>query len=165
MVVLIISIVLIVIVCTMAMSIDNSQNKKIKETIEKTDFYINPKNNKVQTKSKSEKMKVIIPNNRQEETIKNENRSINNDAGDYSWVDELKNEDVLVESINKKDNNDDYMENYSWINELNNNKNNTQNTGVSAKSIKNTGEESVLKEKKTIHAIPSTENDFFINFN
>lgn len=161
MVVLIISIVLIVIVCTMAMSIDNSQNKKIKETIEKTDFYINPKNNKVQTKSKSEKMKVIIPNNRQEETIKNENRSINNDAGDYSWVDELKNEDVLVESINKKDNNDDYMENYSWINELNNNKNNTQNTGVSAKSIKNTGEESVLKEKKTIHAIPSTENDFF----
>ena len=157
------SIALFVIIHIISILINNDEEKKFKNTIEKTDFYINQKNNKVQTKSKSEKKKVIVPNKKQEETIKNENQSINNNAGDYSWVDELKNEDVLVESINKKDNNDNYIENYSWINGLNNNKNNTQNTGVSAKSIKNTGEESVLKEKKTIHAIPSTENDFFIN--
>ena len=116
------SIALFVIIHIISMLINNDEEKKFKDTIEKTDFYINQKNNKVQTKSKSEKKKVIVPNNKQEEIIKNENRSINNNAGDYSWVDELKNEDVLVESINKKDNkdnNDDYIENYSWIDELN----------------------------------------------
>ena len=52
MLILIISIVLIVILCITSMSNDYSENKKIKEAIEKTDFYINPRNNKDQTKSK-----------------------------------------------------------------------------------------------------------------
>ena len=87
------SIVLFVIIHIISILINNDEDKKFKNTIEKMDFYINQKNNKVQTKSKLEKKKVIVPNKKQEETIKNENQSINNNAGDYSWVDELKNFD------------------------------------------------------------------------
>lgn len=156
------SIALFVIIHIISMLINNDEEKKFKDTIEKTDFYINQKNNKVQTKSKSEKKKVIVPNNKQEETIKNENLSINNNAGDYSWVDELKNEDVLVESINKKDNkdnNDDYIENYSWIDELNKGEHEAQRVEISGKTAKSTEKISDSKEQKTNHAISSNENE------
>lgn len=156
------SIALFVIIHIISMLINNDEEKKFKDTIEKTDFYINQKNNKVQTKSKSEKKKVIVPNNKQEETIKNENLSINNNEGDYSWVDELKNEDVLVESINKKDNkdnNDDYIENYSWIDELNKGEHEAQRVEISGKTAKSTEKISDSKEQKTNHAISSNENE------
>lgn len=155
------SIALFVIIHIISMLINNDEEKKFKDTIEKTDFYINQKNNKVQTKSKSEKKKVIVPNNKQEEIIKNENRSINNNAGDYSWVDELKNEDVLVESINKKDNNDnndDYIENYFWIDELNKEGNSTQNVKHSIQTEKNTEGIKYSTKQRTVTENPPSEN-------
>jgi len=160
MLILIISIVLIVILCANSMSNDYSENKKIKEAIEKTDFYINPRNNKDQTKSKSEKNKTTVSHNKKEETIKKETRLNNNDAGDYSWVDELKNEDVISESKSMKS---DDIENYSWIDDLNKDEKNSQDVECCQKIKKDLETTSFFNGQKTSHSIPNTENDFFID--
>ena len=147
-------IIAILVAFFLIMAIESSQNKNIDEAKQKANIYTKPINDEVQTKNKSEKTQETVSKNYKKET-----RS-NNDAGDYSWVDEIKKGDVAFESRTSKNND---IDNYSWIDELNKDKNISQKVGVSRKTKKNTEDMSGFKEQKPIREIPSSESYCIIN--